>query len=185
MPTTIIIPEELYWDSINEMFFKKPSHSFVVEHSLVSVSKWESKWKKPFIGDTKKTAKEVIDYIKCMTITQNVDDSVYARLTTENLEEINQYIDDKMTATFFAEEKVSGPVGKKEIITSEVIYHWMIEYGVPFECQKWHLNRLITLIKVREAKAKAANGKKVNKRDTLANNAKLNAERRKRLGTSG
>jgi len=185
---TITIPKSRLWDTKEETFINIKEQTLSLEHSLVSISKWEAKWHKPFISDDKKTHEQTVDYVKCMTVTQNVDDAVYLGLTKENFEEITAYIENKMTATWFSEPKNTPQVpGKKEIITSELIYYWMIALEIPFECQKWHLNRLLTLIKVCNAKAKAANGKKssVNKREILANNAELNAARRKKLGTSG
>jgi len=185
---TITIPKSRLWDSKKEEFINTKEYTLSLEHSLVSISKWEAKWHKPFISDDKKTQEQTVDYIKFMTLTQNVDDNVYMALTKQNFEEITAYIDNKMTATWFSEPK-NGPQtpAKKEVITSELIYYWMIALEIPFECQKWHLNRLLTLVKVCNAKAKAANGKKnsVNKREILANNAELNAARRKTLGTSG
>lgn len=182
---TIIIPKSQLWDAIKEEFLYSKEYTLVLEHSLVSISKWESKWHKPFISDEKKTHTETVDYIKCMTLTQNVEEKAYDMLTEENLKEVSDYIQNKMTATWFNEpkDKTPGPI-KKEVITSELIYYWMIALEIPFECQKWHLNRLLTLIKVCNAKAKAANTKP-NKRKTLQNNAELNAARRKTLGTSG
>jgi hypothetical protein len=185
---TITIPKSRLWDTKEEAFINIKEQTLSLEHSLVSISKWEAKWHKPFISDEKKTQEQTLDYIKYMTLTQNVDNNVYNALTKENFEEITAYIENKMTATWFSEPKNTPQVpGKKEIITSELIYYWMIALEIPFECQKWHLNRLLTLIKVCNAKAKAANGKKssVNKREILANNAELNAARRKKLGTSG
>ncbi len=185
---TITIPKSRLWDTKEEEFINIKEQTLSLEHSLVSISKWEAKWHKPFISDEKKTQEQTLDYIKYMTLTQNVDNNVYNALTKENFEEITAYIENKMTATWFSEPKNTPQVpGKKEIITSELIYYWMIALEIPFECQKWHLNRLLTLIKVCNAKAKAANGKKssVNKREILANNAELNAARRKKLGTSG
>jgi len=182
---TINIPSKRFWDSKNEVFINLKERSLTLEHSLVSISKWEAKWHEPFISDKKKTQEQTVDYIKFMTLTQNVDDLVYSGLTQENFKEISEYIDNKMTATWFSENKYSppGPV-KKEVITSELIYYWMVALNIPFECQKWHLNRLLTLIKVCNAKAKATN-KKTNKRELLSKNAELNAARRKKLGTSG
>lgn len=185
---TITIPKSRLWDAKEEAFINIKEQTLSLEHSLVSISKWEAKWHKPFISDEKKTQEQTLDYIKYMTLTQHVDNNVYNALTKENFEEITAYIENKMTATWFSEPKNTPQVpGKKEIITSELIYYWMIALEIPFECQKWHLNRLLTLIKVCNAKAKAANGKKssVNKREILANNAELNAARRKKLGTSG
>lgn len=186
---TITIPKTRLWDSKKEVFINTKEHTLSLEHSLVSISKWEAKWHKPFISDEKKTQDQTVDYIKFMTLTQNIDDAVYNALTKQNFEEISAYIENKMTATWFSENKNQPNVpGKKEVITSELIYYWMIALEIPFECQKWHLNRLLTLIKVCNAKAKAANSKKgsnVNKREILSNNAELNAARRKKLGTSG
>ena len=186
---TITIPKSRLWNSKKEEFINTKEYILSLEHSLVSISKWEAKWHKPFISDDKKTNEQTVDYIKCMTLTQNVDDHVYMALTKQNFEEIGAYIDNKMTATWFNEPKNSQQNHiKKEVITSELIYYWMISFEIPFECQKWHLNRLLTLIKVCNAKAKAANSKKssgVNKREILSNNAELNAARRKSLGTSG
>lgn len=174
------------WNSEKEEFIVTKDTTISLEHSLVSISKWEAKWHKPFIGDDKKTMEQTIDYIKFMTLTQNISDNVYNALSAENLKTVTEYIDNKMTATWFSEPKPGQgkPPGKKEVITSELIYYWMIALEIPFECQKWHLNRLLTLIKVCNAKAKATNTKQ-SKRDILKNNAELNAARRKKLGTSG
>jgi len=182
---TITIPKRKLWNTQLEEFVDTKEYTLVLEHSLVSISKWEAKWHKPFISDEKKTQEQTIEYIKCMTLTQNVDENCYSMLTKENFEEITKYIDNKMTATWFSEplNKPTGPV-KKEIITSELIYYWMIAYEIPAEYQKWHLNRLLTLIKVCNAKAKTAN-KKQSKKEILASNTELNAARRKKLGTSG
>lgn len=186
---TITIPDKKLWDSKNEVFINLKERTLTLEHSLVSISKWEAKWHEPFISDKKKTQEQTVDYIKFMTLTQNVDDVVYVALSQQNFKEISEYIDNKMTATWFSDSKTSPNVpGRKEVITSELIYYWMIALEIPFECQKWHLNRLLTLIKVCNAKAKAANSKKgsnVNKREILSKNAELNAARRKKLGTSG
>ena len=184
---TIIIPPRKMWNSEKEIFIDTKEYVITLEHSLVSISKWESKWHIPFISDTKKTHLQQLDYIKFMTLTQKVDDEAFNMLTKQNLKEISDYIDDKRTATWFGERKNKppGPV-KKEVITSELIYYWMIALEIPFECQKWHLNRLLTLVKVCNAKAKLANkGKKGNKKETLASNAEINAARRKALGTKG
>ncbi|MFU8785833.1 MAG: hypothetical protein ACNA7U_01190 [Candidatus Izemoplasmataceae bacterium] len=182
----ITIPEKRFWNEVTNEFITTKECKLSLEHSLVSISKWESKWHKPFLSDEIKTQEETVYYIKCMTLTQNVDSLIYSALTNKNLIDVKKYIDNKMTATWFSEPKMGAaqkPV-KKEVITSELIYYWMISLEIPFECQKWHLNRLLTLIKVCNAKAKSAN-KKGNKRDTLSRNAELNAARRNQLGTSG
>lgn len=183
----IVIPAGECWDSTNEVFIsKKESTTLSLEHSLVSISKWESKWHKPFLASEKKTNEEIIDYIKCMTITQNVDDTVYYFLTNENFKAVNSYIENPMTATTFSVygQQKNMPTRKNEVLTSEVIYYWMVSYQIPFECQKWHLNRLITLIRVCNIKNNAGN-QKMSKRDTMANNRMLNDARRKKLNTKG
>ena len=152
-----------------------------LEHSLVSLSKWESKWCKPFFSKQEKTYEETIDYIKCMTITQNVKDDVYTRLTNDNVMQINKYIEAPMTATTFSKD--ANGKGGKEIITSELIYYWMIALNIPFECQKWHINRLLTLVRVCNVKNEPS--KKMSKKDIMSRNRALNAARRKQLNSKG
>lgn len=153
-----------------------------LEHSLVSISKWEAKWHKPFISKEQKTMEETIDYIKCMTITQNVDPKIYTLLNNNHMAEINNYISDSMTATWFSENK-NKPKTNSEQITSELIYYWMTAFNIPWEAQKWHINRLFTLIRICNIKNQPS--KKQSKRETMSKNAALNAARRKNLGTSG
>lgn len=185
---TINIPSsELFIPATNE-FVTVEGKSLSLEHSLVSVSKWESKWHKPFFGNEPKTQEQVVDYIRCMTLTKNVDPSVYFGLTPENIKAIEQYIDDPMTATTFSSDKnkpnkPNAFAKNKKIITSELIYYWMIAYEVPMECQKWHLNRLLTLIRVLEIKNQPS--KKMSKKDLYDRNRKLNAARRNAIGTTG
>ena len=155
-----------------------------LEHSLVSLSKWESKWCKSFMNTMSQklfTTEEILDYIRCMTITQRVDPEVYFHLSEDNLRDVIAYINAPMTATTFRDD----PNAKKnrEIITAELIYHWMIETQVPFECRKWHLNQLLTLIRVRNVKLQPP--KKMSRSEIMARNASLNAARRKQLGTRG
>ncbi|MDO4802638.1 MAG: hypothetical protein Q4A15_10785, partial [Prevotellaceae bacterium] len=140
----LTIPETELWDEKNEMFVYVKEHTLQLEHSLVSLSKWESKWKKPFIG-SQKSDEETIDYIRCMTITQHVDPNVYRCLRQKDYAEINDYISDPYTATTFPKSEKNGR--NSEIVTSELIYFWMISFGIPFECQKWNLNKLFALIK--------------------------------------
>lgn len=170
----ITIPGAELWDESKQEFISTNTQILRLEHSLVSISKWESKWKKAFLGNQEKTFEETIDYIKCMTITQNVDPNVYNYLTKENIEEIHKYIGDPMTATTISENK-NQPVNR-EIMTAEVIYYYMIALNIPFECQKWHLNRLLTLIKVCSIKNQPP--KKMGKNELLKRNAALNAVRR-------
>lgn len=169
------------WDEEKEMFVSAKTFTLTLEHSLVSLSKWESKWCKPFLTAQEKTDEQVLDYIKYMTLTQNVPPDVYNALSAENYEEIKKYIDAPMTATTFSNEP--GGKGGREIVTAELIYYWMIALQIPFECQKWHLNRLLTLIKV--CNIKNTPPKKMGKKDVMSRNASLNAARRKQLNTRG
>ncbi len=177
----ITIPAVELWDERKQEFVTTKEQTLQLEHSLVSISKWESKWCKPFLSKQEKTFEETLDYIKCMTITQNVDPEVYNYLTNKNIEEINKYIDAPMTATYFSDEKNSKT--SREQVTAELIYYWMIALNIPFECQKWHLNRLLTLIKVCNIKNQPP--KKRSRKEIMSRNAALNAARRKQLNTKG
>lgn len=177
----LTIPETELWDEIHEEFITIKAQTISLEHSLVSISKWESKWCKPFLSKEQKTPEETIDYIKCMTLTQNVDPCVYEFLSRENIEKINAYIESPMTATTFTNDKQQKP--NREIITAEIIYYWMISFNIPLECQKWHLNRLLTLIRVMDVKNRPA--KNMGKREIMSRNAALNAARRKKFNTKG
>ena len=178
----ITIPSRELWDESTNEFVITKEQILQLEHSLISISKWESKWKKPFLSNKEKTYEETIDYIKCMTLNQNVDPNVYNYLTNDNIRQINAYIDSPMTATYFSEEK-GGRGGRGEQITSELIYYWMIALQIPFECQKWHLNRLLTLVRVCNIKNQPP--KKRSRREIMSRNAALNAARRKQLNTKG
>lgn len=180
------------WNAKTNEFIETKPTTLCLEHSLVSLSKWESKYKKPFLS-SEKTEMEIRDYIKMMTITQNIDENIYNLLSKEDFEKINSYISDPMTATWFSDSRKpqtgeQNPTRRStEKITSELIYYWMISYQIPFECQKWHLNRLLTLIRICNVKDAQQNGKngKMSKRDILSQNRALNAARRQRLGTKG
>lgn len=168
------------FDESTNRFVKTEDVTIVLEHSLVSLSKWESIWEKPFLGPQEKSTEETLSYIQAMTITPNVPPEVYSRITQEDLELVNKLITAKMTATVIREESGSG---RKEIITAEVIYHWMIAMQIPMECQYWHLNRLLTLIRV--CNAKNAPKKKMSKSEIAAQNRALNAQRRAQIGSNG
>lgn len=172
---TITVPRREYFDDERQEFFYSPQTTLSLEHSLVSISKWESKWHKSFLSSDDITNEQMMDYIKCMTISKNTDPLVYKSLTNDNFRQINEYVGNVMTATTFAKE--NGQRGPKEIITSELIYYWMIVNNIPFECDKWHINRLLTLIKV--CNIKNSPPKKRSKAEILASNKKLNDERRK------
>lgn len=177
----ITLPAIEQWDEKREKFINAKEQVLQLEHSLVSLRKWESKWHKPFLSKEGKTDEEILDYIKCMTITQNVSADTYNRLTSNHFEQIHDYINDPMTATTFSENKHDK--SSREIITAEIIYHWMIALTIPPEYAKWHLNSLLTLIKV--CNIKNTPPKKQSKRDIMSRNAALNAARRKQLNSKG
>lgn len=179
----ITIPSNEVWDEANQMFITINSQTLKLEHSLVSLSKWESKWCKPFLSKEEKTPEEEIDYIKCMTLNNDIDPMVYYFLTNSDKEKISDYINAPMTATkiYSPMEKKAG--GSKEQVTAELIYYWMIALNIPFECQKWHLNKLLTLISV--CNIKNTPPKKRSKGEIMRRNAALNAARRKHLNTKG
>ena len=177
----ITIPQTELWDESKQEFVSLKEQTLQLEHSLVSLSKWESKWNKSFLSSREKTYEETIDYIKCMTLTPNVKPEVYRGLTKSNVEQINKYIEAPMTATSFVEDKRG--TGSRATITSELIYYWMIALNIPFECQKWHLNRLLTLIRVCEIKSQPP--KKMSNREIMNRNSSLNSARKKQLNTRG
>lgn len=179
----IIVPGTELFDESTETFIHTNDTQLKMEHSLLSISKWESRWCKPFLtvkkGD-KHTPAEMLDYFKCMTLNSNVSKDVYNALTPDNVTAITNYINHPMTATTVND--ISKPVFNNGIVTSELIYYWMVAYQIPFECEKWHINRLIMLIKVCNAKN---NPKKMSKREIFNQNRALNAARRKALNTKG
>jgi hypothetical protein len=172
--------KELFDERTNE-FISTNDTVLQLEHSLISLSKWESKWHKPFLNNNDKTEEEMIDYIRCMTITQNVDPSVYYGLSQKNILEIKNYMDDPMTATWFSDK--SNPKSKQKAVTAELIYYWMITLGVPISLEKWHLNRLLTLIRV--CNIENAPKKRMKRNDVLRQNSSLNQIRRQMMNSSG
>lgn len=178
---TIIVPGDEMFDEQSQEFITKNDVTLKLEHSLISLSKWESLYEKPFLGKEEKTQEEVRGYIKCMTLTPNVLPEVYEKLSDENITDINTYIDAKMTATWFNE--APGAPQSRDVITAELIYYWLIVFDIPFECEKWHLNRLFTLIRV--CNIKQAKPQKMSRSEIAARNRELNAQRRAQLGTTG
>lgn len=178
----ITVPGVERWDELKQEFIYTKEQTLRLEHSLVSLSKWESKWKKSFMSQTDRTYEETVDYVKCMTLTQNVDPEIYNCLTKDNITVINDYINDTMTATTFS-ERTHGKSRNSETVTSELIYYWMIALNIPFECQKWHLNRLLTLVRVCNIKNQPA--KKMSKREVLNRNRALNEARKQQLNSKG
>jgi|SRR5215204_86724 len=170
--------------------FNETTHKFVVsetfdlelEHSLASLSKWEGREEKPFLGKEAKTGDEVLRYIQDMTLTPNVPPEMYSNLSRDNLVAVNAYINAAMTATTFREVEPNRP--SRDLITAEIIYYWMVALQIPFECQYWHLNRLMTLIRVCNEKNKPTHQRKMN-RSAAAQRAELNRQRRAQHGTTG
>lgn len=178
------IPEQEFFNEETQRFIYVKGVELQLEHSLISLAKWESKWHVPFLGKSDKTEEELQDYIRCMTLNKNVDQDVYRYIPTSTLKEIFDYIEDPMTATWFSTtDPQSGGVHKRETITAEIIYYWMVTLGIPVQFEKWHLNRLLTLIRV--VNAKNAPSKKMSKKDIYANNHKLNMARRAKHRSRG
>lgn len=175
--------DEHYDEEKNEFIYTTimEEQTLLLEHSLVSLSKWESKWCKPFLS-SEKTDEEILDYIKYMTLTPNVDPMVYNFLTADNVAAIKDYIGAPMSATTFSDD--GNGKRNREVITAEIIYYWMIALGVPFDpCQDWHLNKLITLVRVCNIKNKPP--KKKSGKDTASRYARMNAARKQQLNTRG
>lgn len=180
----ITIPKrELFIEGAEE-FLQIPGATIQLEHSLISIRKWEAKWHKPFLKDEDKTYEEIIDYIRCMTLNKNVDPLVYNFIPEESIVQVLDYIKDPMTATWFAKNlpKPKG-FGNNEVITAEVIYYWMIALNIPAEYQKWHLNQLMTLIKV--VNLKSTPPKKMGKKEAVQERQRIFAERRAKYKTKG
>lgn len=180
MPLLITIPKSELWDEKNQEFIEFEAKTLALEHSLLSISKWESKWKKPYLTNKPKSREEVIDYVRCMTISQNVDSKIYYGLTNKNLKDIDEYIKDSMTATRFSNNPKKN---NNEIITNELIYYWMSALSIPFSCDKWHLNRLLTLIEI--ANRKNQPPKKMSPEAVARRNQSLNKARRAKHKSRG
>lgn len=175
----VTVPSIELYDEITNRFSYTKEQTLQLEHSLVSLAKWESNWKKSFLSKETKTREESIDYIRCMTLTQNVDPMIYEFMPSEVIEKVNKYIEDPMTATTFSKSNMEN----REVITAEIIYYWMILYNIPVDFQKWHLNRLLTLIRV--CNIKNSPQKKMSKADIAAKYRALNSARRNNLNSRG
>lgn len=169
MPLRLTIPASEYWDSEKMEFVNLEEKTITLEHSLYSIAKWESMTHKPFSTTKDLTQEEFLDYIRCMTITQNVNPLLYYSIGPEQIKIIKDYMSNPMTATWFSDNKKKGRGG---VITAEILYWQMIQLGVPFECEKWHLNRLLTLLRVCGEKSKPPTN--MSKKDIYKQNAAIN-----------
>ena len=176
----ITIPAREYYDDRKKEFVAMSAVDLELEHSLASLSKWESKWEIPYFSEDPKTDEQVLDYIRCMVTNKVVDISTIHRIPNQDLERVKDHIEAKMTATWFSPQKQTGP---SPVVTSEIIYYWMVESGIPFECEHWHLNRLLTLVKVCHEKRKPE--KKLSASEIADRNRRLNEERLKKYNTTG
>lgn len=184
MPKTIIIGDtDEYWDPISEKFVKPFKSSIEIEHSLYAISKWESKYRRSFFKENERPTsyEEIVDYIKFMTISENVDEETYKHVTWENINEVFEYMNEQFTATKIKKRNSKRSTGT--YITNELVYYWMSFYGIPFECQHWHFSRLLTLIEV--ANEQNAPAGKMSKSATAKSFAELNELRRLQFGTHG
>lgn len=179
----VTIPSVELYDEDNNEFITIDEQTLVLEHSLASLSKWESKWCKPFLSKEKMTEEESIDYIRCMTLTPNVPLETYAVIPNSIIETISEYIAQPMTATWFSNSGKTSKKNSGEQITAEIIYYWMIALNIPPEYESWHLNKLLTLIRVCDEKNKPA--KKKNTKSVMDEYAALNRARRQRLQSKG
>lgn len=183
---TVTIPGVEYFDDDKEEFITYDDTVLQLEHSLVTLSKWEAIYEKPFMGDGEKTHEEILGYIQCMCLTPNVPPEIFHSLSEENLDLIQKFINGKHTATWFNDGPQKPGPRRKEIITAEIIYHWLIEHSIPFDpCQNWHLNQLITFVQVRNKKLAPEKKSGMGRKEMLAERQRLNEARKAQYGTSG
>lgn len=178
----ITVPAQEMYDEIKNEFSNTKECTLKLEHSLVSLHKWEQKWCIPFFSKEAKTDEQTIDYIRCMCITQNVDPKVFYNLSAKNIEDIKNYINAPMTATTFSNTEDNG-MYNNQIMTAELIYYWMLSFNIPVEFQKWHINSLMTLIRV--CGIKNSPKKQMSTDQVLRRNAALNAQRRAAMNSKG
>lgn len=177
---TITVPKQEMWDEIKEEFVYQDEVTLHLEHSLVAISKWESAWHKRFFSNEEKSDEEIVDYIKCMTLDEDIPSDVYYRISDENFKEINDYLGDPMTATVLPKTRDTG---KKENLSAELIYYYMFSCGIPEECSRWHIARLVTLLGVYGVKN--APKKRRSRADLTASHRAINEANRRKFNTKG
>ena len=180
MLTIVVSGVESFDDSTQE-FTTQGGTILELEHSLVALSKWESIYEKPFLDRESKSSEEILGYVKCMIMTQKVPEEIFSQLSLENFDEIHDYIEAKQSATWF-NDPPNAPKSR-EVVTSELIYYWMTIFNIPFECDRWHLNRLFNLIRICNVKQNPP--EKMSRAQIIQRNRTLNAQRRAELGTAG
>ena len=178
---TITVGGTESFDEATQQFVTVDGVDLQLEHSLVSLSKWESEFEKPFLGTEEKTPEELLGYVKAMVLTPEVPEEVFLKLSTKNFEAINEYINAKRSATWFNE--APGAPKSREVVTSELIYYWLTVFQIPFEVENWNLNRLFTLIRV--CNVKSAKPKKMSRSEMAERNRQLNQQRKEQLKTRG
>lgn len=181
----ITIPGNIFLNELTNEIIEVKETKLQLEHSLIAIKKWESKWHKPFLGkEDEKTTEEIIDYIRCMTINHVSDKSIYDYIPQKCVKEVIDYIKNPMTATWFSKNYSENSSNTNtEVVTNEIIYYWMVALNIPFECQKWHINQLLTLIKV--VNIKNSPRKKMSKKEEFEWRSKLNKARRAKYNSKG
>lgn len=177
----VVKEDELYLPHLNK-FIEVPECTITLEHSLISLARWESKWHIPYLSNKERTQEQELDYIRCMSVNKLKNDLVIKILSPMDIKTIEDYIDNPMTATTFS-KNIKNQRSKKEIITAEIIYSRMFAHGIPLECQKWHLNRLLTLLRVCDLRNTPP--QKMGRKETAQWNAQQNALRRAKLNSRG
>lgn len=177
----LIVQGNEFYDEETSSFITTEGFEVELEHSLLSLSKWESKHQVPFLGQAKLTTDQIVDYILCMNNTPNVTTEMISSAGSQVFDAVNEYINSPQSATTFGE--MPKPRGRGEVITSELIYYWMVAFNIPFTCEAWHLNRLFSLIKI--ANIKNSKGKRLSRSEVVQRNRELNAKRKAELGTTG
>ena len=177
----IQIEGEEFFDEVDNTFSTVGDIVLDLEHSLISLSKWEAEFQKPFLGPGEKTTEEILEYVHAMIMTPDVPGNIMKRFNADHLTKVNEYIESSQSATTFGQ--MPRTPGRSEIITSELIYYWMVAFNIPFECEQWHLNRLFALIRI--CNVKQSKPKKMSRNEIAARNRELNAQRKAQLGTTG